>query len=173
MRTLVAVVPGTAGHIGAVTVNPGPQQVLLDRAYAAASVEAGQPPAARTLDADEVERRFGAARAARPQPPATFVVHFVLGTSELTAESKATLEQVLAEMSRRPGADVTVVGHTDRRGTTAGNDALSLRRAQRVRDYMTAHGFDGELIGAMGRGERDASTADDDPDQRSVEVIVR
>jgi outer membrane protein OmpA-like peptidoglycan-associated protein len=176
-ETLVVVVPTASGHVGAVMVNPGPQQVLLDRAYAGAHVQAGSAPARETLSAGDVEARFADARRAMPEPPVTYVMHFVLGTSELTEDSRQTMETVVAEVARRPGADVSVVGYTDALGSTEHNDTLSLRRAQSVRDYMIAHGLRGDLIRAMGRGERDSSGSDVDdatnPGDRRVDVIVR
>jgi len=49
---------------------------------------------------------------------------------------------------------ILVTGHTDRLGSDAYNEALSLARAQTVRDLLIGTGIDGKLIRAMGMGER-------------------
>jgi OmpA-OmpF porin, OOP family len=175
-ETLVVVVPSRVdGHVGAVVVNtPGGQQVL-DAAYASARVPQGRTPQVATLGPEEVERSFAAARRAAPPPPVTFTVHFVLGTNQLTAQSKETLKSVMAEMGRRAAADIHVIGHTDQLGPESYNDALSLRRAERVRDHMVAHGFARELITTLGRGEREplVDSGLSNPENRRVEIIVR
>ena len=53
---------------------------------------------------------------------------------------------IFAEIARRPSPEIVVIGHTDRVGTVPYNDALSLRRAERVRD---------ELVKARHRGGPD------------------
>jgi outer membrane protein OmpA-like peptidoglycan-associated protein len=175
-ETLVVVVPSRVdGHVGAVVVSaPGGQQVL-DTAYASARVPQGRAPRVATLAPEELERSFAAARRAAPPPPATFTVHFVLGTNELTARSKDTLKAVMAEMGRRAAPDIHVIGHTDQLGPELYNEALSLRRAARVRDYMVAHGFAPALITAIGRGEREplVDSGLSNPENRRVEIIVR
>jgi len=125
----------------------------------------------------EVRSTFGAALSALPARPATFMLYFVTGKDELTAESKADVQKVLDELSRRPSPDVLAIGHTDSVGAQELNDRLSLQRAERVKALLVAIGIAAERIYVAGRGEREllVPTADnvDEPRNRRVEINVR
>lgn len=112
-----------------------------------------------------------------PPPPRSYTLYFVEGTTDLTVESRPVLEELRAEVARRPGADVEVTGHTDTVGSTDDNDALSLRRAEQILGLLTTVGIDRSLMTAVGRGERQLRepTADnvDSAVNRRVEVLVR
>ena len=87
------------------------------------------------------------------------------------------LEQIRAEIAKRPGAEVQVTGHTDTVGSSADNDALSQKRAEEILNLLASKGFDRTIMSAVGRGERELKvpTADnvESPANRRVEVIVR
>ncbi len=81
-----------------------------------------------------MEAQFGAALAAQPARASAFTLYFVLGSDELTDESKQDVDRILAEIARRPVPDVLVVGHTDAVGNDQSNDALgSAARRQHAR----------------------------------------
>jgi len=109
--------------------------------------------------------------------PTSFVLHFLEGRDELTPESKAELDKVLAELKRRPLPDIVVIGHTDTVGTLAYNDKLSLARAERVRDMMVALGIPASRIQVAGRGKRELVVQTDEnvseARNRRVEINVR
>jgi len=48
---------------------------------------------------------------------------------------------------------ILVIGHTDRIGTAAYNQKLSLRRANAVMEYLVSQGIEQRRISAEGRGE--------------------
>lgn len=58
----------------------------------------------------------------------------------------------LAAYDRSSIDSITVVGHADRLGKKAANQALSERRAQTVKKYFIDYGVDGALIKSMGKG---------------------
>jgi outer membrane protein OmpA-like peptidoglycan-associated protein len=95
----------------------------------------------------------------------------------MTPESISLLDEVRAEVARRPGAEVQVTGHTDTVGSDADNDVLSRKRAAEVLNLLAGMGFDQSMMTAVGRGERElrVPTADnvDSPPNRRVELIVR
>jgi outer membrane protein OmpA-like peptidoglycan-associated protein len=174
---LYVVVPGPDGTTGAVTITTAGEQHVLDRPYAAARIrEPGRVDIGTATEA-EVRQAFGAALAARPSPPASFLLYFVEGKDELTAESQRVLPQVLAEIARRPDPEIAVIGHTDRMGTAALNDTLSLRRAERVRAELAKLGIAASRIEVAGRGEREPLVPTEDevaePRNRRVEISVR
>ena len=105
------------------------------------------------------------------------MLFFQTGGTALTAESQLRLSQTLEEALRRSGAELVVTGHTDTKGSLASNDALSLRRAQQVRDIYIERGFPAARIDAVGRGERELAvpTPDetDEAQNRRVVILVR
>jgi len=169
------VVPSADGHIGAVVVEHDGKRTVLDQPYAANRIGRDGGPAKFTEG--QVRSTFGATAAAIPARPAAFLLYFVMGSDELTEESKGELARMLQELRRRPSPDILVIGHTDRVGNEDDNDRLSLQRAQRVRENFIAQGIAAERIRAAGRGEREpvVQTADgvDEPRNRRVEINVR
>lgn len=172
----VVLLPEPDGRKTAVSVADKRGEVVLDHPYAAASRNALET---RTYDAtpDEVSRDFGAALAAQPRREMSYTLHFAEGRDELSAESLAQLDAVFAEIAKRPVADVIVVGHTDRVGTDAVNDALANQRAEVVRAELVRRGLASANVVATGRGSRDpvVPTAQGvaEPRNRRVEIIVR
>lgn len=67
------------------------------------------------------------------------------------AQSFRILDAVVAVLSAHPEARrVEVQGHTDNVGDPAANRALSQRRADMVRTYLTAHGIAEDRVIARG-----------------------
>jgi len=70
-----------------------------------------------------------------------------------------------------------VIGHTDKVGTDAYNDALSRQRAEVVRKALLARGIAQDNVVAIGRGKREpiVPTADGVAEARNrrVEIQVR
>jgi outer membrane protein OmpA-like peptidoglycan-associated protein len=172
---LVVVLPGADGRTGTVVVDSQNQRTVLNQPYAANRI--GRDGGPTRLSEQEVKSTFGAALGSIPARPASFLLYFITGTDQLTEESKGELERMLAELRRRPAPDILVIGHTDRVGSDADNDRLSLLRAERVRASLVAQGIAPERIQASGRGEREpiVQTADgvDEPRNRRVEINVR
>lgn len=84
-------------------------------------------------------------------------IEFDSGRATITGESSATLDAAAATLNANPSAgNLLIVGHTDADGATAANDALSLRRAEAVRQYLIDEGgVAAERLDAEGRGERE------------------
>lgn len=173
----VVLLPHADGTTGAVVVKQGNQEVVLDTPYASAQSGSNGAPTTGRESEESVRKQFGAALAAQPPAPVSFTVYFLIGSDEFTEESKATVNALLAEMARRPSPEIAVIGHTDRLGTDQTNDALSLQRAQRVKEMLIQRGVPAERISVAGRGEREplVPTADEvaEPRNRRVEINVR
>ena len=173
----VVLLPHADGTTGAVVMKQGKQEVILDSAYASAtSADNGVPRKGLESEA-AVKKSFGAALAAQPPAPISYVIYFLISSDEFTEESKGNVDRALAEMVRRPSPEIAVIGHTDRLGSDQVNDALSLQRAQRVKEMLIQRGVAAERISVAGRGEREllVPTADEiaEPRNRRVEVTVR
>jgi hypothetical protein len=114
------------------------------------------------------------AMAPSQMPPAT--VYFGTGSSTLSPESMATIQQVAANYKTTANATVTLTGHTDTVGSQDLNTALSQRRADAVRNALVREGVPAAAITAGGQGEASlpVQTADnvDERRNRSVDITV-
>jgi outer membrane protein OmpA-like peptidoglycan-associated protein len=175
--TLFAVVPGADGHVGAIVVRTAREERVIDSAYGAQRIHADGSVEAARLTAADVRREFGSTLDALPGKPASFMLYFLEGRDELTAESRAEMEKVFGELKRRPLPDIVVIGHTDTVGSLAFNDRLSLARAERLRDMLIGLGIPAERIQAAGRGKRELLVHTEDNvselRNRRVEINVR
>jgi outer membrane protein OmpA-like peptidoglycan-associated protein len=74
------------------------------------------------------------------------------------------------------GMRVQVVGHTDNTGSQALNNALSLERAESVREHLQRQGLPASRIGVAGRGENqpvaDNASAEGRARNRRVEIFL-
>ncbi len=176
-RDVFVVIEGEDGHVGAISVTAGERQVVLDKALAAAHVRGEADLEAVDVAPEEVAALFSGALAAKPLPPASFSLYFISDSLELTPDSKPVLQAVYREIARRPVAEVTIIGHTDRVGRTAYNDTLSRERAAEVRSFLVGEGIDGDMITTAGRGEREplVPTADgvEEARNRRAEISIR
>jgi outer membrane protein OmpA-like peptidoglycan-associated protein len=177
VREVYMVMPESGGKAGtvAVTFNDG-HEVMLHGDYSAMSL-AGENTKTYVSDRDEMQKIFGTAIAALPQAPLSVTLYFVLGKDEMTPESKLEAEGIFNEFVKHQVPEIVVVGHTDTVGSTADNDKLSIRRAEKVRQILIKMGVPAASIQAFGRGERDllVKTPDKTPEpkNRRVEITVR
>ena len=173
----VVLLPAPDGRATAIVVRDAQgAAVVLDQPYAGVQRRAGEISRVQMLTA-EVEELFGAALAAQPQKPSSFLLYFAGGADVLTPESEAELATIKREIAGRPASEVMVIGHTDTVGGLEANDKLSRLRAQTVRDILIAAGVPGEKIEVAGRGERQplVKTGDEvaEAQNRRVEISVR
>ena len=83
-----------------------------------------------------------------------FPVHFAFNDATVRTEDAAALDRFANIVSKHyNGAKVTVEGFADPAGSTSYNVALSQRRADAVRDFITSKGIDGSLVTTVGYGE--------------------
>ena len=174
---LYVLLPGKDGKTGALTVESEGKKQTLDKPYAAARVKnVGSVDGIKSSEA-EVKQDFGPALEAQPKRPVSFYLYFQRDTDEFAPESKALVNQIFAEIARRPAPEVAIIGHTDRVGSMQYNDVLSLRRAERCRDELIKLGIPKVRISVAGRGTREpeVQTADQvsEPRNRRVEINVR
>lgn len=176
--TLVVLLPDAdGGGAGAISVAAAGQSQILTAPYSAAVVGAGGTIETRSITAEEARRTFARAIAVQPPLPVRFTLYFPTGSTEVGAESRAELEALFAEVTRRQAVEVEITGHTDRVGSSEDNDRLSLQRAEAVRAMLLRRGIAGDFIRTVGRGEREPLIATPDeqsePKNRRVEVLVR
>ena len=130
-----------------------------------------------------LQLKFGAPAAAPPPPPApmvappSFMVFFDWDRSNLSAQALNTIKQAAAAFKSKGNARITATGHTDTSGPEAYNMALSLRRANAVKDALVREGVPATAIAVIGRGEAGllVQTADGvrEPQNRRVEIVIQ
>ncbi|MEO8543285.1 MAG: OmpA family protein [Betaproteobacteria bacterium] len=174
----VVLLPDAEGRAGRVDLQTDAARQTLDAPYASAHVSNRGTFVARTENADQIQQRYAQTLAARPAMPVSFTLVFESGSAvELAPEFNAVLDQLLAAIARHPAPEVTVIGHTDRVGSDADNDLLSIRRAETVRDKLVQAGVPASMISVAGRGEREPAVATADgvalAENRRVEINVR
>jgi OOP family OmpA-OmpF porin len=111
--------------------------------------------------------------------PRTYIVLFDWDKSDIRPDGQAVIDQLLADASAQ-GIDtvaISATGHTDLSGSEDYNMALSLRRADAVREALIAGGVPAEAITVAGRGESEPAvpTADGVREQanRRVEIFLQ
>ena len=88
-----------------------------------------------------------------PCSPGPFIVFFEWDKSDVTPEAAAILDGAVAQYQNCGSAKVMLAGFTDRSGTPKYNLALSQRRNDAVRAYMTAHSIPDGVISTEAFGE--------------------
>jgi len=123
---------------------------------------------------------IGEAQAKSPGDPEQYVLYFDFASAKLSSVARPVVGQA-AEAIRKTVAKgnfshVKVIGYADTVGSTEGQDRLSLRRANAVRDEMVRNGIDGDVIKIEGRGklEPEVLTGDQvkNPRNRRARIVI-
>ena len=97
---------------------------------------------------------------------------------DILAETfKRDLNNLTKAMREFKDVSFEISGYTDSRGSDEYNDALSLRRANEIKDLLVKEGFKPEQLVAVGYGERrlqvpNAKTEEEHAQNRRVEVRI-
>ena len=114
-----------------------------------------------------------------PQPKVapSFMVFFDWDRSNLSAQALNTIKQAAQAFKSTGNARVTATGHTDKSGPEAYNMALSLRRANAVKDALVRDGVPATAISVVGKGETDLLVPTGDgvrePQNRRVVIDIQ
>lgn len=102
------------------------------------------------------------------------MIFFDSGKSEIRREWAETLDEAIPALLKQPDSVITIGGHSDRSGSSSANRHSSLRRAEAVRDYLTARGVPSRAIAVRAFGEDQplVATADGvrEPQNRRVDI---
>ena len=119
-------------------------------------------------------------------PPAPVYEKNTMAAEALFDHDKSTLKpagqqalQDLGDTIKAKGArvvDIDIIGHTDSDGSEEYNQALSVRRAQSVKDYLVSEGVDPAIIDVSGQGELNPvvsnATKEGRAQNRRVDILV-
>ena len=177
--TRVVLLPQADGRPSAVVVRANGGEEVLGKPYqrATASRNSTGAPVVDQADPARIEAENRSLFDMLPPAPQRYTVYFNRGETALTPESQVILDEALAAAAARNGGEIVVTGYTDTVGTLEGNDNLSRRRAQEVRQMLADRGFPAYRIQAVGRGKRNliVPTPNDveEPRNRRVTIEVR
>jgi peptidoglycan-associated lipoprotein len=126
--------------------------------------------------------QLGMAGAATPGSQQDFIVNvgdrvfFDTDSSELTAQSRTTLDKQAQWLNQYANYAFTIEGHADERGTREYNIALGARRAQTVREYLISRGVQAQRMHTISYGkERPVAVCNDiscwSQNRRAVTVL--
>jgi OOP family OmpA-OmpF porin len=106
----------------------------------------------------------------------SYLVFFDFDSSQLTADAQSIVASAAADALAGGSPRLDVTGHTDRSGSDAYNQALSIRRATSVQNALIAGGVPAGIIVIRGAGESEplVPTADGvrEPQNRRVEIVI-
>jgi hypothetical protein len=104
------------------------------------------------------------------------MVFFDWDSTRLSDSALNTLSQVVTTFRNTGNALVTATGHTDSSGSPEYNMALSLRRANAVKNELVRQGVPATAITVVGKGETDllVQTGDGvrEPQNRRVVIVI-
>lgn len=101
-------------------------------------------------------------------------VHFGYDNATVRQADVAALDRFTSVAAKYyPGAKITVEGFADPAGSSQYNLALSQRRADAVRDYITNRGLDPSLVSTVGYGESRLVLANASRDMPGAELNRR
>lgn len=99
----------------------------------------------------------------RPSNPGVFAVHFESNQADISESPELSryVQRLSTYLETHPAADVIVVGFTDNTGNAVYNQALGLRRANAVRDFLVATGLSADRIRVDSEGQNNPVATND------------
>jgi OOP family OmpA-OmpF porin len=176
-KQLVGSAPGGV-CIHAVQVGNDPQgtefvKSLAELSGCSSSRNASSLQTARALESFTRTTMVGKAPlppVAAPPPPRKIVlrgVNFDFDKSEIRPEDEAVLDAAIEALKETPRARVRISGYTDSIGTMEYNEALSIRRANTVKDFLVNAGIDADRLEPAGYGLTKPVASNDTGDGRA------
>jgi outer membrane protein OmpA-like peptidoglycan-associated protein len=163
------------GKVAVIERNGKPQEYLIDQANSRTRLSSRPSP--RVLGEARLPKRDVALVRGLPPKPFNVTLYYDEAETRILPSSFPQLEALLADVAKRPGAEVQITGYTDRKGTDADNEQLSQKRADSVLNQLAERGVPRENMVSVGRGERDPLVQTEDeveePRNRRVVVTVR
>jgi outer membrane protein OmpA-like peptidoglycan-associated protein len=103
-------------------------------------------------------------------------VLFGFDRSDLSSESRATLNKLSDVLKKYPDTNIEIIGHTDNVGSANYNQGLSERRANSAADYLRTSGINSTRLKTRGMGASDPKTSNDTDagraENRRVEFVI-
>jgi outer membrane protein OmpA-like peptidoglycan-associated protein len=179
VKDTIVLVHDADGKVGKITVitKGGAQTLTVANTLVEVTGFDKSPSDPKEIDQSQIDLLFADSIKALPLVPFSFLLYFLKDSSELTAESKSYLPEILSLVNKREFYEISIIGHTDTTGSDEYNMKLSSARAESVRDALLPHGIRSDKMELRYHGKRDPliPTGDNvrEPRNRRVEVIVK
>ncbi len=180
VKETIVLVPDADGKVGQVTVTTGGgSRTLTDPNTMVEVAGSGVSPSEpKKIDQSQIDALFADSIKALPPEPVSFLLYFMHDSAELTADSRATILEILLLIKQRAFYEISIIGHTDTTGSDEYNVKLSSARAAAVRDILHSRGgVPSARMELRYHGKRDPLVPTRDqvrqPRNRRVEVVVK
>lgn len=177
-----AVIGGTSGAVigGVVGHSMGNTAMGAIIGAAAGGVAGGVIGHKMDKQAEEIAKEMGDAEVIREGEGIVIKfkekVLFAYDRSDLNATAKTNLDKLKNTLLKYPETNITVIGHTDSKGSDSYNQTLSESRATAVTNYASQNGIDKARLTAIGKGETDPIATNDTEEgsasNRRVEFVI-
>jgi outer membrane protein OmpA-like peptidoglycan-associated protein len=177
-----AVIGGASGAVVGGVVGKSVGNTAMGAIIGAAVGGAGGAIIGRQMDkqAEEIAKDMGDAEVIREGEAIVIKfkekVLFAYDHYDLSPNAKGSLDKLRTTLIKYPETNITVIGHTDSKGTMAYNQNLSEERAKSVTDYTSRGGIDNNRLTAIGKGETDPIASNDTEEgsasNRRVEFVI-
>ncbi len=101
---------------------------------------------------------------------------FGFDQSDLSADAKSNLDQLVTVLNEYPDTNIELQGHTDSKGSESYNQNLSEKRASTVSGYLATKGINNTRLSIKGFGETlpkyDNNTDEGRAQNRRVEFLI-
>ena len=177
-HTTVVLVDNNKAH-NAIVVQTKAGSVVIDKpnSYVNLTSSKQKPSSIKQMSKSEIKKRFKSAIKALPPKPMHVYLYFKNGTSKLTNESLSKLPYIYKLIKERTPCDVSIIGHTDTKGSQEINLKLSLKRAKEIKKWILSKNADLSNLKVEGYGERDLLVLTKDgvseSKNRTVELFIR
>ncbi|WP_373493594.1 OmpA family protein [Aquiflexum sp.] len=98
------------------------------------------------FEGDVLEREYRLAKIPYNLPVVVDIVYYDLDKSKIRNDSEPVLDKMAELMNKYDFLDLAVASHTDSRASDAYNKALSQRRADAVKEYLSKFGIPGNRV---------------------------
>ncbi len=176
--TTVILLPDHNGKTGTVIVKNQASTVELNKPYTYVSVRDKRAAIkVKTGSQNTAEGDHDFLFDVEPQQPTLFILYFQHNSTGLTDKSMKLIPKVLQNANDREYSEISIIGHTDTRGSSKHNVELSLRRARSVEKILMAHDKNLKNVIVQSFGEKDPLVATGDNisevKNRRVEIMIR
>ena len=179
VKDTIVLVQDADGKVGQLTVTTkgGVKTLTVPNTVVEVTGSGKSPSDPKKIDQSRIDSLFTDSIKALPLEPVSFLLYFLHDSTELTAESKSFIPEILSLVNKREFYEISIIGHTDTTGNDEYNMRLSSARAKAVRDALLSHGIRSDQMELRYHGKRDpvVPTGDNvrEPRNRRVEVVVK
>ena len=130
--------------------------------YSKASKEADLPMVQTVVDPQPIPFQSSSVTVRSMDPPTVLHedIYFEVGRKGLSDDGKSALLKQAEYLKANPDWGVLILGHTDRQGSDTYNQALGLKRAETVKQYLIGQGVTESSIKVVSLGKAGALCMD-------------